>query len=80
MIESGCEFMGAKSINFLEDGIIVGKNCFFTAEGGSIEIGAHSAFNRNVHVNASVGGKIKLGKFVIARVQMVHGELASGAE
>ena len=65
MIESGCEFRAPRNINFLDHGVIIGKNCFFTAEGGVIEIDANSAFNRNAHINASVGGKIKLGKFVI---------------
>lgn len=65
MVESGCEFMSPSNINFLENGVTIGKNCYFTAEGGSIEVGAHSAFNRNIHINASVGGKIRIGKFVI---------------
>jgi acetyltransferase-like isoleucine patch superfamily enzyme len=64
-IESGCEFLSPGNMTFKEDGIIIGKNSFFTADGGSIEIGAMSAFNRNVHINADVGGKIILGEFVI---------------
>lgn len=64
-IESGCEFIEPKSILFKDDGIIIGKNSFFTAENGSIEIGAMSAFNRDVHINASVGGKIIIGEYVI---------------
>jgi len=70
-IEQGCEFMAPSSIMFKEDGIIIGKNCFFTADGGSIEIGAMSAFNRNVHINADVGGKITLGEYVIVGPNVV---------
>lgn len=64
-IESGCEFLSPGTMTFKEDGITIGKNSFFTAEGGSIEIGAMSAFNRNVHINASIGGKIVIGEYVI---------------
>jgi len=65
-IETGCEFLSPGTITFKEDGISIGKNSFFSAVGGSIEIGAMSAFNRNVHINADVGGKIILGEYVIA--------------
>ena len=64
-IEPGCEFRAPNSIFFKKDGINIGKNCFFTAVGGSIEIGAMSAFNRNAHINADIGGKIILGEYVI---------------
>lgn len=35
--------------------------CYFNADGGIIEIGNNVAFNRNVNINASCGGKIKIG-------------------
>jgi acetyltransferase-like isoleucine patch superfamily enzyme len=71
IIEQGCEFISPSTIMFKEDGISIGKNCFFTADGGSIEIGAMSAFNRNVHINADVGGKITLGEYVIVGPNVV---------
>lgn len=35
--------------------------CFFTADGGSIAVGGMTSFNSNVHINASVGGAIRIG-------------------
>lgn len=57
----GCEFLAYKNI-LLGDLVSIGKNSFFTAEGGSIKVGSHTAFNINVHINASVGGEIIIGK------------------
>ena len=65
MIERGCEFIDPTNISFLDNGISIGKNCFFTAEGGEIIIDSKTSFNRNVHINASVGGQIKIGKHVL---------------
>ena len=36
--------------------------CFLDAIGGSIEIGASTKFNRNVNLNASVSGRIIIGR------------------
>jgi acetyltransferase-like isoleucine patch superfamily enzyme len=59
-IGPGCEFLAPKSI-LLDDFVSIGKNSFFTAEGGSIKVGRNTAFNMNVHINASVGGEIIIG-------------------
>lgn len=47
------------------DHISVGSYNFFSANGGFIEVGSFVSFNRNVHVNASVGGKIKIEDFCL---------------
>lgn len=56
----GCEFLALQKI-LLEDFVSIGKNSFFTAEGGSIKVGSHTAFNTNAHINSSVGGEITIG-------------------
>jgi galactoside O-acetyltransferase len=43
----------------------VGSYNFFSANGGSIEVGSFVSFNRNVHMNASVGGSIKIDDFCL---------------
>jgi galactoside O-acetyltransferase len=60
-IEAGCEFISPHTIHF-EGLVSIGKNSFFTAEGGSIVVGNNSGFNMNVHINASVGGTIRIGE------------------
>lgn len=40
----------------------MGRSGFFSAEGGAIEVGEDVSFNTNVHINASVGGTIRIGK------------------
>jgi acetyltransferase-like isoleucine patch superfamily enzyme len=60
-IERGCDFSGTDTIEFAGEAGI-GKGSFFAAEGGRIRIGAHVFFNRNVHINASVGGEICIGR------------------
>ena len=60
----GCEFISPHTISF-EDSVSIGKNSFFTAEGGSIVVGNNTAFNMNVHINASVGGKIQIGEWCL---------------
>lgn len=57
----GCEFISPNTITF-RGMVSIGKNSFFTAEGGSIVVGNNTAFNMNVHINASVGGEIKIGE------------------
>jgi galactoside O-acetyltransferase len=57
---AGCEFFGAPDISF--DGVVgIGSNGFFSARGGSIRIGANSFFNRDVYINADIGGQIIIG-------------------
>ena len=57
---TGCEFRSPQTIRF--GGVVsIGKNSFFSAEGGFIQVGDHCAFNMNVHINASVGGSIVIG-------------------
>jgi len=56
----GCEFLSPKTILF-ENFVGIGKNSFFSAEGGIIRVGEHTTFNMNVHINASCGGKILIG-------------------
>ena len=56
----GCEFISAKSISFYGR-ILLSDFCYFNADGGYIEIGHNVAFNRNVNINASCGGKIIIG-------------------
>ena len=57
----GCEFISPEAMSF--EGVVgIGKNSFFTAEGGSILVGDNTTLNENVHINASVGGKIEIGK------------------
>ena len=57
---AGCEFSGAASISF--EGVVgIGANGFFSARGGLIRIGNNSFFNRDVHINADVGGQIIIG-------------------
>jgi acetyltransferase-like isoleucine patch superfamily enzyme len=61
MIGTGTEFISKKSIFFLGK-IFIGRNSFFTADGGTILVENNSRFNVNVHINASCGGKISIGK------------------
>ena len=57
----GCQFRSPKTIDLTEN-VRFGENSFFTAFGGSIQIGKNTAFNMNVHINADVGGNIKIGE------------------
>ena len=57
---AGCEFSGAANISF--EGVVgIGAYGFFSARGGSIRIGNNSFFNRDVHINADIGGQIIIG-------------------
>jgi len=43
-------------------GVMIGSHSFFAAAGsGAIEVGDGVGFNSNVHINASVGGVIRIG-------------------
>jgi len=63
-IERGCEFVGIKSMTFSKK-IAIGKNSFFSANGGTIVVDYSSSFNMNVHINADIGGKIEIGKYCL---------------
>lgn len=63
-IGMGCEFICPNKIRF-EGLVSIGKNSFFTAEGGFIVVGNNTAFNMNVHINASVGGEIRIGEWCL---------------
>ncbi len=60
----GCEFISPGRIS-LHGTVMIGKNSFFTAEGGLISVGNNTAFNMNVHINASVGGEIRIGEWCL---------------
>lgn len=61
-IEKYCEFLNTSGMSF-GNNVIIGKNSFFTTEGGGeIYVGNDTSFNMNVHINASSGGRINIGK------------------
>jgi acetyltransferase-like isoleucine patch superfamily enzyme len=59
-IGTGCEFVSPHTISFLGYSDI-GSNCYLNADGGQIEVGISTAFNRGAHINASCGGRIIIG-------------------
>jgi len=60
IIGKNTEFVATNNIEF-GDQIQIGKNSYFNADGGYIKVGNRVAFNMNVHINSSVGGKILIG-------------------
>jgi galactoside O-acetyltransferase len=56
----GCEFVSPHLMSFFGYSDI-GSNCYFNADGGRIEVGGSTAFNRGAHINASCGGRIIIG-------------------
>jgi acetyltransferase-like isoleucine patch superfamily enzyme len=56
----GCELVAAHSIRVLGT-CTMGSYCYFNADGGSITMGASTAFNNDVHINAAIGGNIVIG-------------------
>jgi acetyltransferase-like isoleucine patch superfamily enzyme len=60
IIEKNTEFVASNNIEFGEP-IWIGMNSYFNADGGLIKVGNRVAFNMNVHINASIGGKIVIG-------------------
>lgn len=58
----GTEFISPETMKIRKN-VNIGKNGFFIASGGKILIDENTAFNINVHINASVGGTINIGKF-----------------
>ena len=63
-IGTGCRFLYPQAIS-MEGSVGIGPNSFFAAQGGSISVGTNTAFNANVHINASVGGRISIGKWCL---------------
>jgi acetyltransferase-like isoleucine patch superfamily enzyme len=57
---TGCEFIAQKSMRFAGR-ITIGSGSFFAADGGTIIVGENTSFNKNVHINASIGGNISIG-------------------
>lgn len=64
------QFINPKQIAFLGKASL-GKQAFFSADGGSIEIGENFSCNVNCHINASVGGKISISKNVLVGPNVV---------
>lgn len=58
---TGCQFLSPQTMCFAGP-VTIGPNAFFTADGGSIAVGRMTSFNSNVHINASVGGAIRIGQ------------------
>ena len=56
----GSQFISPTCIK-INGRIMISDFCYFNADGGRIEIGHNVAFNRNVNINASAGGKIQIG-------------------
>jgi len=63
-IDVGCDFLSPQTMRFA-DMVNIGKNSFFAAEGGAIVVDDNVAFNVNTHINASVGGEIRIGKWCL---------------
>ena len=63
-VGSECEFISANRMSF-NGPVWIGRRCFFTADGGSIEVGSKTSFNANAHINASVGGRIRIGEYCL---------------
>ena len=47
------------------DSLSIGDYSFFSADGGHISVGDGTAFNRGVHINASVCGEIRIGNMCL---------------
>jgi acetyltransferase-like isoleucine patch superfamily enzyme len=60
-IDNRCVFYGSENIYF-DHNVSIGTNSLFSAEGGEIKVGENTSFNSGVHINASVCGKIFIGK------------------
>lgn len=58
------QFISPSNIQFKGEASL-GKGAFFSAEGGKIKIGESFSANNNLHLNASCGGEISLGKNVL---------------
>jgi len=63
-IGNGLKVCGAANIS-IGSFFGAGERCFLAAEAGSIRIGDHAGFNANVHINASLDGRIEIGNRVM---------------
>ena len=63
-IRTHSQFLSPKNIHFCGKASL-GKFAFFSADGGYIEIGDNFFSNNNLHMNASVNGKIIIGENVL---------------
>lgn len=61
-IDQGCEIVGATAIEVVSGRVFLGSGCYFNADGGRIILHDMAAFNVRCHINASVGGTIRIGK------------------
>ena len=59
-IGNDCTFVKPRTMRFASL-TMIGDGCYFNADGGSVTVGNGSAFNMNVHINASCGGNIIIG-------------------
>ena len=64
------QFISPRHIEFLGKASL-GKQAFFSADGGSIKIGENFSCNVNCHINASIGGKITISKNVLVGPNVV---------
>ena len=64
------QFINPSRIEFLGKASL-GKQAFFSADGGTIEIGENFSCNVNCHINASIGGQIIIGKNVLVGPNVV---------
>lgn len=69
-IGTGCTFISPQTMEFSKKSSI-GRNSFFCSDGGEIIIGVWVAFNTNVHINSSLGGKIIIGDNVMVGPNVV---------
>ena len=63
-INKHCEFINPKNI-FFKGFANIGSNSLFSAEEGEIVIGCNFSCNTNLHLNASINGKIIIGNNVL---------------
>lgn len=61
-LETGITLKSCRTMRFA-DGVRIGKGCFITAGGGSLEMGTNAALSPCVHIGAD-GGRIVIGAHV----------------
>ncbi len=64
------QFLNPENIHFKGEASL-GKQAFFSADGGKIEIGKNFSCNVNCHFNASVGGQIIISNNVLVGPNVV---------
>ena len=57
----GCSVRGTQDI-YIAEQVSFDEICFIDAIGGHVKIGTNTKFNRNVNLNASVSGRIIIGR------------------